>query len=148
MLARLRQLVGLERRAAAGAWGEAEAAAWLEGQRGFRILARNWRNPRDRRSELDLVARDREVLVFVEVKTRAMGALVGGYAAVDERKRRALARAGEAYLLALPASRRPLTYRFDVVEVDDPGEAGRRHGAGRGVRHYENVPIFPGSRRS
>jgi hypothetical protein len=35
-----------------------------------------------------------------------------------------------------------------VVEVDDPGEADRRHGAGRGVHHYENVPIFPGSGRS
>jgi putative endonuclease len=148
MLARLRRLVGLERRATAGAWGEAEAAAWLERQRGFRILSRNWRNPRDRRSELDLVARDREVLVFVEVKTRALGALVGGYAAVDERKRRALARGGEADHLAQPPSRRPLTYRFDVVEVDDPGESARPRGAGVGVRHYENVPIFPGSRRS
>jgi putative endonuclease len=148
MLARLRRLVGLERRIAAGAWGEAVAAAWLERERGFLILARNWRDPRDRRVELDVVARDREVLVFVEVKTRALGALVGGYAAVDHRKRRALARAGEAYLLALPPARRPLTYRFDVVEVDDPGESRRRAGAGGGVRHYENVPIFPGSRQS
>ncbi|MFN5560540.1 MAG: YraN family protein, partial [Opitutaceae bacterium] len=124
MLARLRQLVGLERRAAAGAWGEAEAAAWLEGQRGFRILARNWRNPRDRRSELDLVARDREVLVFVEVKTRAMGALVGGYAAVDERKRRALARARAANHQARPPTRPPPTYPLFRVAVDDPPEAG------------------------
>ena len=40
MLARLRRLVGLERRVAAGAWGEAEAAAWLERERGFLSLAR------------------------------------------------------------------------------------------------------------
>lgn len=43
---------------------------------GYRILARNWRNPRDRRDELDLVALDRDVLVFVEVKTRAKEAKV------------------------------------------------------------------------
>jgi putative endonuclease len=147
MLERLRRLVWPGRSAAAGTWGEAQAAAWLERNRRFRILARNWRSPRDRRCELDLVARDGEVLVFVEVKTRALGALVGGYTAVDGRKRRALARAGEAYLLALPPVHRPLTYRFDVVEVDDPGASRRGDLPEEGIRHYENVPIFPGSRR-
>ena len=147
MLARLRRLVWPVQPKAAGAWGEERAASWLERHRRFRILARNWRSPRDRRSELDLVARDGEVLVFVEVKTCALGALVGGYTAVDGRKRRALARAGEAYLMALPPSHRPLTYRFDVVEVDDPGASRRGDLSDEGVRHYENVPIFPGSRR-
>jgi putative endonuclease len=147
MLARLRRLVLGSRPQSSGAWGEVQAAAWLTRERGFVVLARNWRSARDRRCEIDLVARQGEVLVFIEVKTRAAGSLVGGYAAVNERKRRALARAGEAYLMALAPALRPLTYRFDVVEVDDPGESRRAAGSPESVRHYENVPIFPGSRR-
>jgi len=54
-----------------GARGEVAAADFLRRDRSFSIVARNWRNPRDRREELDLVARDGEAVVFVEVKTRA-----------------------------------------------------------------------------
>ena len=115
MLARLRRLVGLERRAAAGAWGEAEAAAWLEGQRGFHILARNWRNPRDRRSELDLVARDREVLVFVEVKTRARSGAIRPALAVNRDKRRLVRKAAWHWHRRIGNPRIPL--RFDIVEL-------------------------------
>lgn len=50
-----------------GTRGEAIAAGYLEGL-GFRILERNWRN---RRGELDLIARDGDTLVAVEVKTRS-----------------------------------------------------------------------------
>jgi len=51
-----------------GARGEALAAAHLQAQ-GYRILARNWRY--GRRGELDLIARDRDTIVAVEVKTRS-----------------------------------------------------------------------------
>src|SRR5262245_60335254 len=97
-----------------GARGEEAAAEFLRSRHGFAIVARNWRSPRDRRDELDLVCRDGAVLVFVEVKARAAGALVSGFDAVDERKRRALRRAVHAYLgqLAPP----PRTFRFDVAE--------------------------------
>ena len=98
-----------------GAAAEAAAARWLERERGFRVIARNWRNPADRREEIDLVARDGEVLVFVEVKARARGALVPGYHAVDLRKKRVLRRAATAYLRSL--GRSPRTFRLDVVEV-------------------------------
>jgi len=54
----------------AGAAGEAAAADFLRRRHGFAIVARNWRSPRDRRHEIDLVARDGDVLVFVEVKAR------------------------------------------------------------------------------
>ena len=54
----------------AGETGEQLAAAFLRRERGYRIVARNWRSPRDRRAEVDLVCRDGDVLVFVEVKTR------------------------------------------------------------------------------
>ncbi len=102
-------------RAEAGARGEQAAADYLTAREGFAIVTRNWRNPRDRRDEIDLVCRDGEVLVFVEVKARAEGALVSGFQAVDERKRRALRRAVHAYLGAL--AQPPRTFRFDVAEV-------------------------------
>jgi putative endonuclease len=117
----------------AGARGEA-------GERGFAVDVRNWRSPRDRRAELDLVCRDGDVLVFVEVKTRTAGALMPGYYAVDRRKRRALRRACEAYLAQLAA--RPRTFRFDVVEVALPA-ASAAADAPPEVRHFENIPLFP-----
>lgn len=126
-----------------GPRGERLAAEWLVRERGFAVVARNWRNPRDRRDEIDLICHDRDVLVFVEVKTRAAGALVPGYHAVDQRKKRVLRRAGEAYLRAL--REKPLTFRFDVVEVSLPpaAGAGARPAAPPEILHFENVPLFP-----
>ncbi|MBL9208863.1 MAG: YraN family protein [Opitutaceae bacterium] len=120
-----------------GALGEQCAAAWLRRERRIVVVATNWRNPRDRREEIDLVGRDGEVLVFVEVKTRAPGALVPGYYAVDARKRRVLQRAIRAYLQQL--REKPRTFRFDIVEVVlAPGAAAPRE-----ILHFENVPLFP-----
>jgi putative endonuclease len=119
-----------------GARGERVAAAWLCREKGFRVLARNWHSPRDRRDELDLVCMDGELLVFVEVKTRAAGGLVRGYASVNVRKKQALRRAVQAYLASLRAAQRPQHLRFDVVEVECC--AGRPDE----VLHIENVPLF------
>ncbi|MDI1251013.1 MAG: YraN family protein [Lacunisphaera sp.] len=121
--------------AAAGARGEQAAADYLQARHGFAIVTRNWRSPRDRRDEIDLVCRDGKVLVFVEVKARAEGALVSGYQAVNERKRRALRRAIHAYLGALTPP--PRTFRFDVAEVTLSDRLPVQ------VLHYENVPLFP-----
>ncbi len=139
MLRFLRSLLGAGHDASAerGERGERLAADWLERERHFRIVARNWRNPRDRREELDLVARDGEVLVFVEVKTRDADALVPGYFAVNARKKRVLRRAVRSYLNPL-AAHRPRTIRFDVVEVAlaADGTGGAR------ILHFENIPLF------
>jgi len=121
--------------AEAGARGEQAAAEFLTARHGFAIVTRNWRSPRDRRDEIDLVCRDGETLVFVEVKARAEGALVSGYQAVDERKKRALRRAVHAYLGAL--ARPPRTFRFDVAEVTLSGRLPPQ------VMHYANAPLFP-----
>jgi len=125
---------------ARGATGEQLAAEFLRRERGFAVVVRNWRSPRDQRAELDLVCRDGEVLVFVEVKTRTAGALVPGYYAVDDRKKRALRRACEAYLAQLAAT--PRTFRFDVVEVALPADSGKTGGV-PAIRHIENIPLFP-----
>lgn len=117
-----------------GPWGEVQAAIFLKREKHFRILARNWRNPRDRRQEIDLVARDRELLVFVEVRTRRAGARIGGFDSLSPRKFRALRRSCRSYLNLLPE--RPAHWRFDVVEV--------RYGAGMPpqILHFANVPLF------
>ncbi len=133
MLTWLQRLLGRDAPEDAGAAGERLAADWLRQHRGFAIVARNWRRPRDRRHEIDLVCRDRETLVFVEVKTRAAGALVPGYFAVNARKKRTLRKAIDAYLSQL--RQRPHTFRFDVVEVTA--------GAAPQILHFENVPLFP-----
>jgi putative endonuclease len=129
----LRRLVGAGR--TRGETGERLAAKYLRRERRFDILVRNWRSPRDRRAELDLVCRDGDVLVFVEVKTRAPGALVPGIYTVNARKKRALRRACESYLRLLKT--RPRTYRLDVVEVSLP-ESGAAE-----ILHFENIPLFP-----
>ncbi|MCS6245574.1 MAG: YraN family protein [Opitutus sp.] len=117
-----------------GERGERLAAVFLQNQ-GYAVVARNWRDPNDRRDELDLVCRDGEVLVFVEVKTRAAGALVAGYYAVDKRKKTVVRRAATAYLRTLQP--RPRTFRFDVIEVAVSSSGSTE------VRHFENIELFP-----
>jgi putative endonuclease len=119
----------------AGARGEKLAAEWLRRERRFSIVAQNWRSPRDRREEIDLVCRDAEVLVFVEVKARAAGALVPGYHAVDARKKRVLLRAIKTYLAHL--REKPRTFRFDVVQIGFPETQTAPE-----ILHFENVPLF------
>jgi len=122
-----------------GETGERLAADFLRRERGFTVVATNWRLPRDRRAELDLVCRDGDVLVFVEVKTRSVDALVPGFYAVNERKKRALLRVCRAYLGQLRT--RPQTYRFDIVEVGLPADDAP--GAAPEIRHYQNISLFP-----
>lgn len=136
MLGYLRGLFSPKPPGGAGERGERLAADWLRRERGFTIVARNWRNPADRREEIDVVCRDEEALVFVEVKARAADALVPGYHAVDARKKRVLRRAIETYLAQL--REKPLTFRFDIVEVAHSSDAS----APPEILHFENVPLF------
>jgi putative endonuclease len=127
-----------DERQARGVAGERAAEAFLRSKPGWKIVARNWRSPRDRRDEIDLVCRDGKVLVFVEVKTRAAGALVGGYHAVDSHKKQVVRRAAGVYLRGL-GQNRPTTVRFDIVEIEWVlDETGRPI-----VRHFESVPLWP-----
>ena len=118
-----------------GERGERLAAAFLEKQR-HAIVVRNWRDPKDRRDEIDLITMDGTVLVFVEVKTRSAAALVRGYEAVDARKKRVVLRAAKSYLRGLGSA--PETFRFDIVEVIIPEGGGAPK-----VLHFENVELFP-----
>lgn len=93
--------------------GEGRAEAYLR-QRGFRILGRNVRTPL---GELDLVADDQGVLVFVEVKRRRTGTFGGAIEAVDARKRAKLIQLAAQYLAQHRIRNRAC--RFDVVLLQD-----------------------------
>ena len=77
------------------------------------------RNYRCRRGELDLVMRDADTLVFVEVRRRTSVAFGGGIDSVDARKRVRLVAAAEHYMMVNRiGDDRPC--RFDVVAIDGP----------------------------
>ena len=123
----LRRLIG-GKEVSTGSAGEKAAEQFLKREKGFKIRERNWRHGKD---ELDLIAEEDGILVFVEVKTRRAGGLVPGYYSVDDRKKRALKRAAMAYIKTLRHA--PQTYRLDVVEVNyRPEEAWE-------ILHFSNV---------
>ena len=98
-------------RAAAGAAAEALAARFLAA-RGLAIVARNWRR---RCGELDLVARDGDTLVFVEVRLRRGGEFGGAAASITAAKRARIVAAASLYLAGLPHAP---PCRFDAVLLD------------------------------
>jgi|YelNatPaOPRAMG01_1025707.scaffolds.fasta_scaffold303858_1 putative endonuclease len=99
-------------RRALGKQGEALAEATLE-QRGYRVIARNWRC---REGELDLVARDGADWVFVEVRTRQYGGGPAPEESLTMVKRRRLLRLAEAFLGAYGLQ--DVAWRVDVVAVE------------------------------
>jgi putative endonuclease len=96
---------------------------------GLKILTTNFRSDR---GEVDLVCRDGDCLVFVEVKTRSREDWTRPAAAVDAAKRRRLSQVALDYLQLL--NNPPVKVRFDVVEVllDPEGQV-------RQVRHLPNM---------
>lgn len=100
-----------------GISAESRAAALLVAK-GFRILARRWKSPV---GEIDIVARRRSLLIFVEVKAR--NTLDDAAESVTPRQRQRIAAAAEAWLATYPdASLRDI--RFDAVLVA-PGKMPR-----------------------
>jgi len=77
------------------------------------MVARNYRSHR-RRGEIDLIGWDRDVLCFVEVKTRTSHDIKPAEAAVDHAKRHELSAVAREYLRHLPPS---CQWRFDIVSV-------------------------------
>jgi putative endonuclease len=94
-----------------GRRAETLATAWLR-LRGYRIVGRNVRVAG---REVDVVARRGRTLVVCEVKARRRRSRGEPAEAVDLRKQRRLAEAGEMLLLAHPGVER---VRFDVIAVD------------------------------
>lgn len=100
---------------ALGNKGEEEAARYLETQ-GHVILARNWRSRRggwEARPELDIISRDGDSIVFVEVKTRAAGSMSTPADAITHKKRARIIRGARSWLAENNAWANPC--RFDVI---------------------------------
>lgn len=110
-----------------GNLGERAAKKFLQ-RSGLKYLAANFRSTR---GEIDLVFRDADCLVFVEVKTRSSEDWTRPAAAVDTRKRRLLSQTALDYLRLL--NNPPVKIRFDIVEVL------LQDGAVREVRHLPNT---------
>jgi len=95
-----------------GKAGEEEAYFYLR-RLGYTVVARNFRTLRCR-GEIDLIAWEKNVLCFIEVKTRTTLAVKPPEAAVDRHKRREIAAVARAYLTRVPPS---CQWRFDIVSV-------------------------------
>lgn len=108
-----------------GQTGETLACRHLESL-GLSVLARNFRC---RSGEVDVVARDGDTTVFVEVKERAGVSHGEACESVTPGKRRRIVRAARIYAASRGLSESPL--RFDVVSIDwaDDGRPRIRHDA-------------------
>lgn len=98
---------------AVGAHYEERAADYLK-EAGYRILARNFQN---RTGEIDIIARDGEYLVFVEVKYRADGACGSPLEAVDSRKQHNIVHMARVYMLKHGYGTETCC-RFDVLAIE------------------------------
>ena len=103
-------------RAATGAWGENTAANYLVSQ-GYKIIERNYHT---RCGEIDIIASHEKYICFVEVRTRAEGAMVSGLESIDVRKMRRVFRSACQWLTVHPIDLQP---RFDVIEITAAGQS-------------------------
>ena len=110
-----------------GRTGEQAALRHLRGK-GLKFLTRNFHSDR---GEIDLIFRDLDCLVFVEVKTRSSEDWTRPAAAVDARKRRLISQVAFDYLKKL--GKPCVKIRFDIVEVL------LEEGAVRELRHLPNT---------
>jgi putative endonuclease len=101
----------------AGRRGEEEAYFYLR-RRGYVMVARNFRSARHH-GEIDLIGWDKDVLCFIEVKTRTTRDVKPAEAAVDRKKRRDLKTVIRDYLHSLPQKHfpEPPQWRFDLITV-------------------------------
>lgn len=93
-----------------GALGEKNVVKYLKKHK-FKIVERNFVS---RFGEIDIIAKNKEFLVFVEVKTRKENSLVSGVCAVDSKKQQKIILTAEYYLSQNETALQP---RFDVAEV-------------------------------
>ena len=93
-----------------GKLGEEIAVNYLVGK-GYEIVERNWRNTH---KEIDIIAKDGETLVIVEVKTRQTDEYGNPDIAVTKKKQRLLIAAANAYLFK---NKLDVETRFDIISI-------------------------------
>jgi putative endonuclease len=101
---------------------EERACAHLR-RAGLRLVERNFHT---RFGEIDLIMRDRDTLVFVEVRFRRSNSFGDARASVSASKRQRLIRAAEGFLAAHPELA-AMPCRFDIVAFDGTGAAATAH---------------------
>lgn len=111
-----------------GDFGEEVAADRLR-VKGYRILARNWRTSA---GEIDIIAEQNDVIVFVEVKTRTSDLYGTPQEAITQNKRKRIIKSSLAYLTEMDLFDRD--WRVDMVAIQC-----RRNWVVTNVEHYENV---------
>ena len=109
-----------------GAWGEEVAADWLA-KRGYTIIARNIRTPY---GEIDVIAQQGDVTVFVEVKTQTSSQTFFPEHNITPRKREHLLNSAQHYA----AEHEIDHWQIDVIAVE-----GKPEGAAPVITHFENA---------
>ena len=97
----------------AGSWGESIAAEFIRKKK-YKLIAMNYKC---RFGEIDLIASNKNYLVFIEVKTRKSANFAAALEHVDWHKQQRLRTTAELYLSLYPTDLQP---RFDVIEVYAP----------------------------
>ena len=111
-----------------GRWGEKLAADFLN-EHGYIVLEKNVRTPY---GELDLVTRQGEVIVFVEVKTRTSSVFGYPEEAITPRKQEHLLASAQDYLQAHPELSGD--WRVDVISIECTSSEGTPE-----IKHFENA---------
>jgi putative endonuclease len=99
-----------------GQKGEDLAADHLKNA-GFRILCRNWKWGKH---EIDIIAEKNEIIIFVEVKTRAEDFQMHPVTAVTSSKQRSIIYAADGYIRRFDVNKES---RFDIITVIKTGES-------------------------
>jgi len=115
----------MSRNQSIGKWGEQAAADWLQ-ERHYEIIARNIRTPH---GEIDIIAQQSEITIFVEVKTRTSSSFGLPEESVSLRKQEHMIAAAEHYA----AEHEINHWQIDVIAVE--GKPGRKPV----ITHFENA---------
>jgi putative endonuclease len=111
-----------------GKLGEEEAVRFLKKKR-YDIIARNWRN---KFGEIDIIALDRDTIVFVEVRTKMSGDFGTPQESVTKMKMRQIAKAASIYICEKRLQGESI--RFDFIGVIADKNAGKPI-----ITHIENA---------
>ena len=112
-----------------GRWGEERAAAFLR-RRGYRIIGMNYAC---RMGEIDIIAKNRKFIVFVEVKLRKSAAFAEAREFVTPAKQERIRTTAAVWLAENETELQP---RFDVIEIYAPNGPESREVS---IRHIEDA---------
>jgi len=121
----------IDRRKCLGSAGEA-AAAWYLEKKGWKILERNYRC---RLGEIDLIALDGNVLVFVEVRSRSSASFGVPQESVGYKKQNKVRSVARYYMMGKKVKYQFSGCRFDVLAVKFNKESGKTES----IEHIENA---------